>query len=166
MTKCYYGDAFVINGKGLVVFGCGKTRVITDKVILKEDKNNYRICNDSICFDECDGKLYVVPDPLQGFSAKFNLPEPNIKDGHVVDYMFYLNFPEEQKKVRELDIDKFVQVSEFNINYPMFGNNNLDRTNEMKNLIKNKKIRLFSIPWCDTDDERARIIKSILYNKE
>lgn len=49
MTKCYYGDAFVINGKGLVVFGKGKTRVISNKVILKEDKNNYRICNDSIC---------------------------------------------------------------------------------------------------------------------
>lgn len=164
MTKCYYGDAFVINGKGLVVFGKGKTRVISNKVILKEDKNNYRICNDSICFEEKDGKLYVIPDPLQGHSADLNLTEPKIDDGHVVDFMFYHNAPEDSKETKELTIDEFVKISEFNINYSFFGIVDFDRTNEMINLIKNKDIKLFAIPWCNTDEERANIIKNILYN--
>lgn len=164
MTKCYYGDAFVINGKGLVVFGKGKTKVISNRIILKEDENNYRICNDSICFEEKDGELYVIPDPLQGHSFDLNIPKPKIEDGHVVNFMFYHNSPDESKVLKSLTVDDFVHVSEFNINFPIDGNGSIDRVEEMLNLLKGKKIKLFSIPWCDTEDERAKIIKKILYN--
>ena len=159
MTGVYYGDAFLIGGKCVVVFGAGKTRVINDKVIIEENSNNKMIINDSIRFEINDGKLMVIPDPAMGLSKAWGLPEPSTKDGYFIDYFIFNEFEmNTHDEYKELNIDEFVEAATFNINFGAI----VDRREEMKNLLDGQNIKFFRVPWCDTPDEKAKIIQRII----
>ena len=159
MTGIYYGDAFLIGGKCVVVFGAGKTRVIYDRVIKQPDSNNKMIINDSIRFEINDGKLMVIPDPAMGYSKSLGLPEPTIEDGYIIDYFIFNEFAvDTHDDFKKLSIDEFVETATFNINFGATS----DRRPEMKNLLDGQNIELFRVPWCDTPNEKAKIIQKII----
>lgn len=159
MTGIYYGDAFLIGGKCVVVFGAGKTRVIKDKIIIEEDSNNKMIINDSIRFDIKDDKLMVIPDPLMGHSKELGLSEPSIKDGYFVDYFIFNEFAvDTHDDFKKLSIDEFVETATFNINFGATS----DRRPEMKELLVGQSVELYRVPWCYTPNGKAKIIQEII----
>ena len=145
MTKTYYGDLFKVNGKGVVVFGHGKTRVMR-AVVGEETDDNRLIINDCICFDIKDGNLIAMPD----FYGIKQLPEEACK----VDVMLYHEGEDENGDYGKIDEETFINKAEFNINFQA----DVDRKDEMRDLLKGQNISFYDIPWCETEEERKKMI--------
>lgn len=145
MTEFCYGDAYVINGKGVAVFGGGKTDVMRHKIIANEDENNFCINNDYIRFDLKNGKLYVYG---------------HFEDVcHQVDFMFYHYYVTDSpnNKFEKITLNKFVFLAKSDIEYCGM---NVD---ELYRMLEGQNIEYYKIPFCETVEERAEIIKRILF---
>lgn len=146
MTETYYGDLFKVNGKGVVVFGHGKTKVMRNVINNQDTDENALIIDDCICFDIKNGELVAMPD----FFGFIQRPDFACK----IDAMLYHEREGENGKYGKLDVDSFVEKAKFNINFGI----DKDRRLEMKELLGGRDIDLINIPWCKTEEERKQII--------
>jgi hypothetical protein len=157
----FYGDIFVINQIGALVFGHGKSKVCGNLT----GQNTERIALDMACLTEECGKLYGHFEMDLRAQA---IPDP-IKDKVEIKHFLRMLSEEETKlnnvkKPIEISVDNFIDMCEFNITFSIsevfVPVKNDYKMNVFRDLIDGKILKCYVIPWCDTPEERGNLIKA------
>ena len=150
MTGIYYCDMFVINGKGCVVMGHGKSKVCRNYTGDKTEE----LMTDFARFDIKDENLFAQGDFPMGrmFVDLSKLPQMK------VDYFVYMQSEKESsKEIEEINGEDFIKVAFFNIT---FGAEVKGRVKEFENIISSVKgLKFITVPWGKTIEEKGEMIR-------
>lgn len=114
MTGIYYSDLFIINNKGCLVMGYGKSQICRSST----GDSTKKICSDSIRLENEDGELIGYADPCMGI-LPFN---KNVASSMHISHLIRMLSEEETKQlkcsdIREIEKDQWAKLSDFNITY-------------------------------------------------
>ena len=152
MTGIYYGDLFVINGRGCVVMGHGKSK--TCRAYTGETTE--QIMTDSLRFDLEDNSLVAYGDAGMGI-----IPfDPQRCPRMLVNYFIYMQAAEETdfNTIQEVSNNEFCKIADFNIT---FNSSDVEeRRVEFKDLLVGKNLKCISVPWCDSMETKGAMISA------
>lgn len=158
MTGIYYSDLFVINNKGCLIMGYGKSKTCRNFT----GETTKEICSDSIRLEKTeDGKLIGYADPSMGFFP-FN------RDGAPHESICYLirMLSEEETKQRKcntitkIEKSEWVKLSDFNITFNV--SNEKERREEFWLLIKDVELSCILVPWCEDMQTKGKMISEFI----
>lgn len=157
MTGVYYSDLFVINGKGCLIMGFGKSK--TCRFYTGED--TVEICSDSIRLEKNEKKLFGYADPTMGM-LPFN--KENAKNSQI-HYLVRMLDEEETNKlgcknIVEVNKEYYKEICDFNITY--FVNDEHKRREEFASLIEDIELCCIMVPWCIDMETKGRLIKEYI----
>ena len=154
MTDIYYADLFVINGKGCVIMGHGKSVVCR----FHTGESTEEISSDFVCFDLQDGRLHA----LSGYACMFApISTSRAKEESIaVDYFVYMRDDRTagiETEIKELSADEFRNIADFNIT---FGITDIkERRNEFRRLLSSSApMKYIAVPWCQSVEEKGTLL--------
>ena len=152
MTGIYYGDLFVINGKGCVVMGHGKSKTCRNYT----GDTTKEIMTDSLRLSIEDNRLVAYGDAGMGLIPFDSQRCPKI----FVDYFIYMQAEDEtsSKEIREISNSEFCEMADFNITYGV--RNEDERRTEFTNLLVGKDLKFISVPWGDSMETKGAMISA------
>ena len=159
----FYADIFVINKKGCLVMGYGKSKACRNYT----GESTKEIGCDFACITEDDKNVYGhfemniraegVPDPI-GNRVK-------------LDYFIRMLDEEETKNygmkydVKEITLDEYIELCEHNITFAMNGfmpYNDLEKKEYFTQIVKGKDVKCILIPWCDSLEKKGTLISKAI----
>lgn len=154
MTGIYYSDLFIINGKGCLVMGSGKSRVCRNFT----GSNTQLVGLDSIRLEVNKDKLFGYSDATMGMIKLKKSEMPNCE----INYLIHMLDPKKttSNKIKEISKDEFIKISKFNISYG--ANNDKLRVKEFQQLIEKINLICITVPWCETGEERGQLISKFI----
>jgi hypothetical protein len=159
MTDVYYADLFIINGKGCVIMGHGKSVVCRNHT----DESTEEISSDFVCFDiNKDGRLCA----LSGYVCMIAPLSVNraSEESIPVDYFIYMRDERTAgaySEVQELTADEFRNIADFNITFGVQGVK--ERRREFIELISSSPdIKYIAVPWCESVEEKGTLLFNYL----
>ena len=154
MTGIYYGDLFVINGKGCVVMGHGKSKTCRNYT----GETTKEIMVDSLRFDVEGNSLVAYGDAGMGIFPFDHQKCPRM----LVDYFIYMQAEEETdfNTIQEVSNNEFCEIADFNIT---FGISDVEkRQAEFKDLLVGKNLKFISVPWGDSMETKGAMISAFV----
>lgn len=154
MTELYYSDLFIINGKGCVIMGHGKSKTCRNFT----GSDTVELMTDSLRFD-CDGNILIA----YGDAAMGYYPLDPAKAPHtIVDYFIYMQDESEttDNKISSITADEFCNLADFNITFQAIDTNS--RREEFTRLIEGKQINYISVPWCKDMETKGALISEYI----
>lgn len=175
-NQIFYADAFVIEGKGCLIMGHGKTKMgqlATDNV--RDDE----IGPDEICLIREGDRLYAQFEMA-------HLPDSYVPTPHPIRHMVRCLSDEESAQIfkshpRKLfltDYDKFVQLCHFNITFhadpggvlrAKLGPRYEEYASPSKRVERFRSLtsgipgmQFIVVPWMDSVEEKAKILREYL----
>lgn len=163
MKEVFYGDIFVINGKGCLLFGSGKTKAGRE-ASLDDEKNE--IALDFACIERVGQTVYGSFDLPSSFPRIGMNPNPNTTRVELTVFIRFLNQDETNHyykngilQIREISYDDFINLSEFNICFNL-GNIGLEIFRE---LTHNSNVDKFLIvPWMDSHQTKGDMLRNYI----
>ena len=139
MTGIYYADLFVINGKGCVVMGCGKSQTCRRYT----GETTKEVMTDSLRFDVEGNSLVAYGDAGMGLLPFDSQRCPKI----FVDYFIYMQAKDETgfREIQEISNNEFCEMADFN---------------EFKDLLADRDLKFISVPWGDSMETKGAMIKA------
>lgn len=152
MTGIYYGDLFVINGKGCVVMGHGKSKTCRSYT----GETTKEIMTDSLRFDVEDNRLVAYGDAGMGIFPFDPQRCPKI----FVDYFIYMQAEAETgfKEIQEIANNEFCKMADFNITYGVLDEEK--RLAEFNDLLADRDLKFISVPWGDSMETKGAMISA------
>lgn len=163
----FYGDIFMINNKGCLVMGHGKSDVCKKYT----GENTDEIALDFACITEENDELY---GHFEMEVRHKDVKEP-IEDRKKLDYFIRMlsedetikRFKNYKREIVEISVEDFIDLCEFNITFTMQGfmpDSDYSKKIFFTELVGNKKIRCIVVPWCNTVEEKGKLIKDYIDN--
>lgn len=152
MTGIYYADLFVINGKGCVVMGCGKSQTCRSYT----GETTKEVMTDSLRFDVEGNSLVAYGDAGMGLLPFDSQRCPKI----FVDYFIYMQAKDETgfREIQEISNNEFCEMADFNIIFNIC--NEEERRAEFKDLLADRDLKFISVPWGDSMETKGAMIKA------
>lgn len=154
MTGIYYSDLFVINGKGCLVMGSGKSDVCRNYT----GSNTKMVGLDSIRLEADGVKLFGYYDVTMGF-----IPQDKSKMCSCeINYLIRMLSSQEttDNKIKEISKNEFIEISAFNILYNAIDGKS--RIKEFEQLIEKANLVCITVPWCETCEEKGKLISRFI----
>ena len=157
MTETYYSDLFVINNKGCLIMGSGKSQTCR----YFTGKSTIEICTDSIRLEVIGRELVGYGDPGMGlfpFNKEHSLNTP-------IHYLVRMLNEDETKQLKcseiiEVDKKKYADLCDFNITFAVMDANK--RRKEFWSLIKNVDVTCILVPWCIDMETKGKLISAFI----
>ncbi len=159
----FYGDIFIINQMGSLIFGHGKSNVCRSYT----GENTQEIALDMACLTKDSSKLY---GHFEMEMRAEGVKDP-IEDKVEVTYFIRMLNEEETKankvsKAIEISLSDFIDACEFNITFAlssaMMPTRNMEKLDFFKNLTEGKALKCYVIPWCNTPEERGKLVSACI----
>ncbi len=154
----FYGDIFVINQVGCLVFGHGKSKVCGSHT----GPDTEQIALDMACVTKDNEKLYGHFEMDIRLSGS---PDPIDEKVEIGCFIRMLSDDEtkqyDTKKPVGISLDDFIDISEFNITFAlpdMIPTKDHSKLTSFKELTSGKSVRCYVIPWCGTPEERGEMV--------
>lgn len=148
MTGIFYADIFVINGKGCVIMGSGKSKTCRNYT----GEGTVEIVTDSIRLEYDNNELIGYGDVTMGFLPfdKEKTPKATIA------YLIYMQGEGEgdNKEILTVTKEEFCELAARNIEYAL-------REEGMKQFVESisqADITCISVPWCDSMETKGALI--------
>ncbi|MDE5539480.1 MAG: hypothetical protein K2J20_03230 [Bacilli bacterium] len=158
MTGIYYSDLFVINDKGCLIMGYGKSKTCRNFT----GNTTKEICSDSIRLEKTeDRKLFGYADPGMG-----NFPFNKDREPHVsICYLIRMLNEEETKQLKcnniiKIEKNEWIKLSDFNITFGVY--NEKERREEFRLLIKDIELSCILVPWCKDMQTKGKMISDYI----
>lgn len=164
MTEQYYADLFVVNGKGCVIMGHGKSRAI--RRFTGEDTKE--LSTDMVKFERVDSKLIAMGAMMDIAEAMGHTVDTFIQEKTDVDYFIYMKSAEQttSKDVIEVSKEEFCELADFNATFPcQFPHIKIsidNRRKEFASLLENANVKCITVPWCDTMEEKGALVAAYI----
>lgn len=152
MTGIYYGDLFVINEKGCVVMGHGKSKTCRNYT----GETTKEIMTDSLRFNVEGNRLVAYGDAGMGI-----LPfDPHRCPKILVDYFIYMQAEDETgfREIQEISNNEFCEIADFNITYGV--RDEEERRAEFSDLLAGRELKFISVPWGDSMETKGAMISA------
>lgn len=154
----FYGDIFVINQVGCLVFGHGKSKVCGNYT----GPDTKQIALDMACVTEDNEKLYGHFEMEIRLSGSSDPIDEKVE----IRCLIRMLSDEETKqqgihKPVELSLDDFIDISEFNITFAVqdiMPTKDTSKLTFFRELTRGKSVRCYVIPWCRTPEERGEMV--------
>lgn len=150
----YYADLFVINGKGCLVTGHGKSKTCRNYT----GESTKEICTDCIRLNIEEDCLVGYGDPAMGMCP---IDFENTQSTHI-QYLLYMQTADDttDKFIKEITKEEFCKAAAFNITYA--ANNPNERQQRFKALLDRADVTCITVPWCDNMEEKGLLIKEYI----
>ena len=152
MTGIYYGDLFVINGKGCAVMGHGKSQTCKNYT----GETTKEIMTDSFRLNVESNSLVAYGDVGMGLIPFDKQRCPRM----LVDYFIYMQADKETEfsEIQEISNNEFCAMADLNIT---FGISNKDeRKAEIKDLLVGRDLKFISVPWGKSMETKGAMISA------
>ncbi len=152
MTGIYYGDLFVINEKGCVVMGHGKSKTCRNYT----GETTKEIMTDSLRFNIEGNRLVAYGDAGMGI-----LPfDPQRCPQILVDYFIYMQAEDETalREIQEISNNEFCEMADFNITFGV--SDEEERRAEFSDLLAGRELKFISVPWGDSMETKGAMISA------
>lgn len=166
IESIFYGDLFLINKKGCLVFGSGKTKAC--RVASGNDDKN-EIALDMVCITNDNNVVYGHNE--FEFRAE-TVPDP-IKDKVPLHYFIRMLNEEETKSlfgtnpltIKKISYSDFVKLSKFNITYdfpPLTAQAAQNKINHFQDLTQGGNVETIIVPWFSNHQVKGQEIKNYI----
>ena len=157
MTEPYYSDLFVINNKGCLIMGSGKSQTCR----LFTGESTKEICTDSIRLEVLGKELIGYGDPSMGMIL-FNKESSSNTPIHYLVRMLDKNETKQLKCSGIIEIDKkeYADLCDFNITFAVKDENK--RRKEFLSLIQNVDVTCILVPWCIDMETKGKLISEFI----
>lgn len=154
MTGIYYGDLFVINGKGCVVMGHGKSKTCRNFT----GESTKEVMTDSLRLDAEGNNLVAYGDAGMGIMPF----DPQRCPKMSVDYFIYMQDEDETSsgEIQEVTVDEFCELADINITYGVYDED--ERRVEFNGLISDKEVKFISVPWGDSMETKGAMVSAYI----
>ena len=154
MTGIYYSDLFVINGKGCLVMGSGKSDVCRNYT----GSNTEMMGLDSIRLDADGARLIGYYDVTMGLIARDKSTMPSCE----INYLIRMLSSQEttDNKIKVISKREFIEMSIFNIVYGVLDGKL--RIKEFAQLVEKANLVCITVPWCETREEKGQLISKFI----
>lgn len=157
MTGIYYSNLFIINNKGCLIMGYGKSQTCRSFT----GDSTKEICSDSIRLEKEDRELIGYADPGMGI-LPFN---KNMASSTHISYLIRMLSEEETKQLKCFDIieiekDRWAKLSDFNIAFGVENEN--ERREEFLLLIGEVQLICILVPWCKDMQTKGKLISNYI----
>ncbi len=152
MTGIYYGDLFVINGKGCVVMGHGKSKTCRNHT----GETTKEVMTDSLRFEVEGNRLVAYGDAGMGIFPF----DPQRCPKMYVDYFIYMQTEGETnvRQIQKISNNEFCKIADFNITYGVLDEE--ERRAEFSNLLVDGELKFISVPWGDSMETKGAMISA------
>lgn len=157
MTEIFYADLFLINGKGCVIMGHGKSKTCR----YYTGTETKEISSDMVAFEVVNGELQAI-NGISLMAAKFGLKGKSEETGTKVDYFIYMMDEEKTSanNVVSLSKEQFCEFADHNITFAAMteGRSLDDARKEFVSVIENADVKYIAVPWCDSMEEKGALV--------
>lgn len=169
MEHTFYGDIFIINNKGCLFMGSGKSKA--GRTAADENRENEVTCDFAGIF-KSNNIIYghfSVPNDVKSEPMFENIIAKAKNNKVAVEYVFYCLDSEMTNAVYrdatkfdliEVSRNKFIDVAQGHISFT--STDTIDALLEFKTITENSNLRYFFVPWCISHEEKGNLIKNYI----
>lgn len=170
----FYGDIFKLNGKGILVFGSGKTKAMREAVKVDLSPGN-EIALDMACITRENDMVFGHFE----MSIRAEGIDDPINEKIQLDYFINMLTEETTNKIFkdtpsiiEVEFNDFLDLSGFNIGFstsilqsPLTDNPKI-RMDKFRELTEDARVKYYSIPWMNSEIEKGQLIREFFSTVE